>query len=81
MTLMLGVKKSTCQFIVRNVTNIMIDNGFIDKWITRITEVNTLTYIFYYHFFSTFKTVKSLASGKESNQFLNSPDFENLPDF
>ena len=78
---MLGVKKSTCQFIVRNVTNIMIDNGFIDKWITRITEVNTLTYIFYYNFSSTFKTFKSLVSRKESNQFLNSPDFENLPDF
>ena len=45
MTLILGVKKSTCQFIVRNVTNLMIDNDFINKWITRITEVNTLTYI------------------------------------
>ena len=34
-----GVKKSTCQKIIRKVVNCLIDNGFVSKWITRITEV------------------------------------------
>ena len=34
-----GVKKSTCQKIIRKVVNALIDNGFISRWITRITEV------------------------------------------
>ena len=32
-------------------------------------------------FLSIFKSVKSPASGKENVRFLDSPDFENLPDF
>ena len=34
-----GVKKSTCQKIIRKVVDSMIDNGFVSRWITRITEV------------------------------------------
>ena len=32
-------------------------------------------------FFSIFKNGRSPASGKENVRFLDSPDFENLPDF
>ena len=33
-----GVKKSTCQKIIQKVVDALIENGFISKWITRITE-------------------------------------------
>ena len=36
-----GVKKSTCQKIIRKVVDALIENGFVSKWITRITEVLT----------------------------------------
>ena len=34
-----GVKKSTCKKIIRKVVNSLIENGFVTRWITRITEV------------------------------------------
>ena len=34
-----GLKKSTRQKIIRKVVNSLIDNGFVTRWITRITEV------------------------------------------
>ena len=34
-----GVKKSTCQKIIQKVVNSLIDNGFVTRLITRITEV------------------------------------------
>ena len=36
---------------------------------------------FWFWFFSIFKGVKNQASTKDNIWFLDSPDFENLPDF
>ena len=42
-----GVKKSTCQKIIRKVVDCLIDNGFVSKWITRITEVlHSVSYVY-----------------------------------
>lgn len=35
-----GVKRTTCQFIIRNVVNVLVANGFVNEWITVPTEVS-----------------------------------------
>ena len=35
-----GVKRTTCQFIIRNVVTVLVENGFINEWITVPTEVS-----------------------------------------